>query len=111
MKESLVTDECISDCLGLKGSKKLDKYVRNYLRDEGELEIMDICSKSQYELDGLVTIACKFMPSLLPTCAVMYKEGCSFISGNMYGKFLAASPLAVIRYVCLKFLTSVDAGI
>ena len=101
VQECIVSDECISDCLGLSGSKKLNQYVKTFLNQDSTYDFMDISSKSQYELDGIATLARTFMPALLPSCAVMYKEGCSFLGATLYRKFLCASPMCVIRFVVI----------
>ena len=42
VKECIVSDECISDCLGLSGSKKLNKYVKTFLHQESTYDFMEI---------------------------------------------------------------------
>ena len=98
LKECIIPYESIADCLGINGTRKLNEYVKNHLKEEGELSCFHIEHKSQYELDGIATIANAIMPGLLPSCAIMYEEGCSFIRSHLYGKFLMVSPVAVIRY-------------
>ena len=97
VKESVLTDQVIGDSLGLKGTKKLNKYVVNILNGEGMNEDYFPSGKSTYEIDGIATVASIFMPALLPSCAILYEEGCSFIESNMYKRFLCVSPLCVIR--------------
>ena len=99
VKECIVSDECISDCLGLSGAKKLNEYVKTFLNQDSNYDFMEISSKSQYEVDGITTVARTFMPALLPLCAVMYEEGCSFLATTSNRKFLCVSPLCVIRFV------------
>ena len=97
VKESVVTDEVIQDSLGLNGTKKLNKYVVNILNEEGMNENYFPSWESKYEIDAIATVSSIFMPSLLPSCAVLYKEGCSSIASNFYRRFLSVSPLCVIR--------------
>ena len=97
LKECIIPYECISDCLGINGTRKLNEYVKMHLKEEGELSSADIEHKAQYEVDGIATVANAIMPGLLPSCAIMYEEGCSFIRSHLYAKFLMVSPLAVIR--------------
>ena len=97
VKESVVTDQVIGDSLGLNGTKKLNKYVVNILNGEGMNEDYFPSGKSTYEIDGIATVASIFMPALLPSCAILYEEGCSFIESNIYKRFLCVSPLCVIR--------------
>ena len=101
VKECNVSDECIADCLGISGSKKLNEYVKTFLNQDSTYDFMEISTKSQYEVDGIATLSRTFMPALLPSCAVMYEEGCSFLGTNMYRKFLCVSPLCVIRLVII----------
>ena len=97
VKESVVTDQVIGDSLGLNGTKNLNKYVVNILNGEGMNEDYFPSEKSSYEIDAIATVASIFMPALLPSCAVLYEEGCSFIESNFYKRFLCVSPLSVIR--------------
>ena len=97
MKECIIPYDTIGDCLGINGTRKLNEHVKRHLKEEGELLSFDIEHKGEYELDGMATVANTLMPGLLPSCAIMYEEGCSFMSSQLYAKFLMVSPLAVIR--------------
>ena len=97
VKESVVNDEVIGDSLGLNGTKKLNKYVVNILNEEGMYEYNFPSGKSNYKIDAIATVATIFMPSLLPSCVVLYEEDCSFLPSNLYRRFLSVSPLCVIR--------------
>ena len=97
LKESIIPYECIGDCLGMNGTRKLNEYVKKHLKQEGELSCNDLQHKTDYEVDGMATVANILMPGLLPSCAIMYEEGCSFIRSDNYSKFLMVSPMAVIR--------------
>ena len=97
VRESLITDECISDCLGLNGSIKLTNYINTYIKEECEPLQFMVNDKHQYELDGIATIAKTFIPALLPACAKIYEEGCSFLASRLYRKFMCVSPVCVVR--------------
>ena len=97
LKESIIPYECIADSLGMNGTKKLNEYVKKHLKQEGDLSCNDLQHKTNYEVDGIATVANILMPALLPSCAIMYEEGCSFIRSDNYSKFLMVSPMAVIR--------------
>ena len=97
VKESVVTDQVIGDSLGLNGTKNLNKYVVNILNGEGMNEDHLLSWKSTLKIDAIATVASIFMPSLLPSCAGLYEEGCLFIESNFYKKILCVSPLCVIR--------------
>ena len=104
VRESLITDECISDSLGLNGTVKLNQYIKTFLKEECEPVQFNFSDKRQYELDGIATIANTFLPALLPACAKLYEEGCSFICSGLYAKFMCVSPMCVVRYVIDKYI-------
>ena len=97
VKESLVTDLTIGSSIGLNGIKAMKKYFKYYVMDVGEDELLNQSHKIKAEKDGLATIACLFLPSLLPSCAIFYEEGCSYYPGRHHLKLLSASPSGVIR--------------
>ena len=102
VKESLVIDQVIGDSLGLNGTNKLNQYVVNVLKEEGIYSIYGTSRKSVYEIEAITTLSTVFMPSLLPSCAVLYEEECSFIGSHLYKKFLCVSLLCVIRYFAVN---------
>ena len=97
VKESLVTDRTVADSLGLNGTKCMKKFFKNYIMDEGTDEYIDQIHPPDYELHCMATVSCLFMPALMPSCAILYEEGCSFYSGNIHSKLLSTSHTAVIR--------------
>ena len=97
IKQSLVTDDTISDALGLNGCKCLKKHERNFIMDDYDDELFQQKSKDEYEIDGISTISSLFMGGLLPSCAIFYEEGCSFVKGKKQLTLLSCSPLGVIR--------------
>ena len=97
IKQSLVTDDTISDALGLNGSKCLKKHQKNFIMDDYDDEMFQQKSKEEYEIDGISTISSLFMGGLLPSCAILYEEGCSFVKGKKQPTLLSCSPIGVIR--------------
>ena len=97
VKESLVTDNTVSDSLGLNGTRAMKKYYKNYIMDEGDDEYLNQKAKPQYEIDCIATLCCVFIPAVLPSCALLYEEGCSFHSGKVHLKLLSSSPGGIIR--------------
>ena len=65
--------------------------------DDYDDEMFQKTSKEDYEIDGIATISALFMGGLLPTCAILYEEGCSFVNGKKQLTLLSCSPIAVIR--------------
>ena len=97
MKQSLVTDDTISDALGLNGCKYLKKREKNFIMDDYDDEMFQQTSKAEYEIDEISTISSLFMGGLLPSCAIFYEEGCSFVKDKKQPRLLSCSPLGVIR--------------
>ena len=97
IKQSLVTDDTISDALGFNGCKSLKKHEKNFIMDDYDEEMFQQRGKEQYEIDGISTISALFMGGLLPLCAIFYEEGCTFLNGKKQLTLLSCSPIGVIR--------------
>ena len=97
VKQSYVTDTTICDALRLKGFKMMRKHFKQFVKEEKSAKLNVNSSQQQILLDGLTTIASVFMPSFLPTCAVMYEEGCSFLHGSKRRNMLCTTSNAYIR--------------
>ena len=97
LKQSYVTDCTICHALGLKGLKLMRKHFKQFVKEENNLTITDDTQHIKGILDGITTVASVFMPAFLPTCAVMYEEGCSFIHGSQRRNMLSTTSNAVIR--------------
>ena len=52
----MVTDDTISDALGLNGSKCLKKHQKNFIMDDYDDEMFQQKSKEENEIDGISTI-------------------------------------------------------
>ena len=97
LQQCLVPDFKIHTCLGLDGQKNMKKHFKEFIQDHNSQPIYPSDDFVQAELDGMTTISTIFMPSLLPSCAVLYEEGCSFIDGNRKNKILGATHIGYIR--------------
>ena len=65
--------------------------------DDYDDEMFQQTSKAEYEIDRISTISSLFMGGLLPSCAIFYEEGYSFVKGKKQPRLLSCSPLGVIR--------------
>ena len=97
LKQSYVTDCTICHALGLKGLKSMRKHFKQFVKEENNVTLTDDMQHMKGILDGMTTVASVFMPAFLPTCAVMYEEGCSFIHGSQRKHLLSTTSNAVIR--------------
>ena len=99
VKESLLTEQCVSSSLGLNGIKEMKYYFQKLVHEENIHEMFQKNNNDNFENDAICTISCIVMPAILPLCALFYEEGCSFIDGKINKKLLSTSPLGIIRYV------------
>ena len=97
VKQSYVTDTTICDALGLKGFKTMRKHFKLFVNEERSAKFNENASQTKNQMDCLTTIASVFMPAFLPTCAVMYEEGCSFLHGSKRKNMLCTTSNAFIR--------------
>ena len=65
--------------------------------DDYDEEMFQQRGTEEYEIDGISTISSLFMGGLLPSCAIFYEEGCSFLNGKKQPTLLSCSPIGVIR--------------
>ena len=99
VKESLLTEQCVSSSLGMNGIKEMKYYLQKLVKEENIHEMFLKNKNDNFEDDAICTISCMVMPALLPLCAFFYEEGCSFIDDKTNNKILSTSPLGIIRYV------------
>ena len=97
LKESLVADDTIGDSLGLNGMQKMKRHYKQFIQDNYEENYFSRVNYKQYEIDALATLCSILIPAYLPSCAVMYEEGISFLPGQRHATLLSLSPCAVIR--------------
>ena len=97
LHQSYVTDTTICDALGLKGFNTMRKHFKQFVKEERCHKLNEKAYEEQMMMDGFTTIASIFMPAFLPTCAVMYEEGCSFLHGSKRKNMLCTTSNAYIR--------------
>ena len=97
VKESLLTEQCVSSSLGMNGIKEMKYYFQKLVKEENVEEMFTKMKNDNFENDAICTIGCMVMPAILPSCAVFYEEGCSYIDGKYNKKLLSTSPLGIIR--------------
>ena len=98
LKESLVTDDTLGDSLGLNGMQQMKRHYKQFIQDNYEEDYFSRVNYKQYEIDAMTTLCSILTPAYLPSCAVMYEEGISFLPGQRHATLLSSSPCAVIRY-------------
>ena len=99
IQESVVTTETAFEGIGLGGIKSMKSHFKEFIKQEASNNSARPTSLSQMELNSLATVASTLLPALLPSCAVMYEEGCSFIHGQFRRNLLCATNAAIIRYL------------
>ena len=97
VKESLLTEECVSSSLGMNGIKQMKYYFQKLVKEENVHEMFQKNKNDDFENDAICTIICIVMPAILPECALFYEEGYSFIDGKNNKKLLSSSALGIIR--------------
>ena len=97
VQQSLVPDFKLHTCLGLSGHNPMKKHFKEFIQEQKHENINPADDFVQAELDGMTTVATIFMPSLLPSCAVLYEEGCSFIDGRVKNRLICTTHIGYIR--------------
>ena len=97
LQQSILTDTNVYVALGLKGVKAMKKHYKDFVLQNNCRLIDPPDSYKQAELDGLTTVTSIFMPALLPSCAVMYEEGCAYIEGKTISKLICTTSNGYIR--------------
>ena len=92
-KQSLLTCDTVYNALGLFTSKAMKVHFRQYIQ-----ELDDPYNDASERYCGISTLINIIMPSQLPSCAVLYEEGCRFLDGKVHKKLLCSSKHWVIRH-------------
>ena len=100
-------EQCVHSSLGLNGIKEMKYYFNKLIKEENIHKMFPKNQNNTFENDAICTISCIVMPAILPSCAIFYEEGCSFIDGKINKKLLSTSPLGIIRYVHQNLLTTI----
>ena len=97
VRQSIMTHDTIGDALGINGYNALKKHHNLFIMENFPHEMFQKNCMEQYEIDAIATITTVFMPALMPSCAIFYEEGSSFIKGSHQPKLINCSPCGVIR--------------
>ena len=97
LRQSVITDTTVGDALGLNGNKALKSHHNKFILENFTREMFQNNYAPDYENDVIATLCTVFMSALMPSCAIFYEEGSSFITGKHQPKLLNCSPCGVIR--------------
>ena len=97
VKESYVTSDTVFSALGLNGVNAMKMHFKQFVKDEMTEEFVSKNCYSQSNINILITMNCILTPSLLPSCAIFYEEGCSFLDGKHKMNMLCSTHTTVIR--------------
>ena len=97
IQQSVMADYIVHDSVGLSGVNAMRNYFRKFIKQEGCAYRLPEENYRQAEMDGIATVCAIFTPAFLPTCAVVYEEGCSFVKGRTRKEFICCTPNAFIR--------------
>ena len=96
VKESYVTSDTVFSALGLNGVNAMKMHFKQFVKDEATDEIVSKKCYSESDINSLITINCIVTPSILPSCAIFYEEGCTFLDGNNKPNMLCSTHTGVI---------------
>ena len=97
LRQSVITDTTIGDALGINGNKALKSHHNKFILENFTREMFQKNYAPDYEKDVIATLCSVFMAALMPSCAIFYEEGSSFIRGKHQPKLINCSPCGVIR--------------
>ena len=93
VRQTLITTGTIGTAIGLNKISSMRSHFTRYIMDVG---YVDETTETNYK--GISTLANVVMPSMLPSCAVLYEEGCRFLDGINKKKILCSPKHWVIRH-------------
>ena len=93
VRQSLMTTETIFTAVGLNKVWSIKNHFKRFVLDIGYDE--DCISANHV---GLTTLTNIVMPSMLPSCAVLYEEGCRFLNGKKRNKLICSPSHWIIRH-------------
>ena len=99
LQESVITTDTTFTAIGLDSVLSMKNHFKSYIKQEITANSDQSTTVTSMELTALATICSMFMPALLPSCAVLYEEGCSFIHGKNRKNLLCSTNTAIIRYI------------
>ena len=106
IQQSVMSDYIFAyNSIGLSGLNAMRNYFQKFIKQEGSPFRMPGDNYKDAELDGICTVCIIFTPAFLPTCAVVYEEGCSFVKGRTRKELICCTPNAFIRSQFIACLT------
>ena len=93
VRQSLMTTETIFTAVGLKKVWSMKNHFKRFVLDIGYDE--DCISTNHV---GLTTLTNIVMPSMLPSCAVLYEGGCRYLNGKKRNKLICSPSHWIIRH-------------
>ena len=93
VRQSLMTTETIFTAVGLNKVWSMKNHFQRFVLDIGYDE--DCISVNHV---GLTTLTNIVMPSMLPSCAVLYEEGCRYLNGKKRNKLICSPSHWIIRH-------------
>ena len=97
LRQSVIADTTIGEALGINGNKALKSHHNNFILENFTRQMFTNKYPPDYENDVIATLCTVFMSALMPSCAIFYEEGSSFIRGKHQPKLINCSPCGVIR--------------
>ena len=93
VRQSLMTTGIIFTAVGLNNVLSMKSHFKRFVLDIGFNE--DCISANHV---GLATLTNIIMPSMLPSCAVLYEEGCRYLNGKNRNKVICSPSHWIIRH-------------
>ena len=93
VRQSLMTTETIFTAVGLNKLSSMRNHFKKFVLDIG---YNDDCISANYV--GVATLTNIIMPSMLPSCAVLYEEGCRYLNGKNRNKVICSPSHWIIRH-------------
>ena len=95
--ESFVTSDTIFKSLGFAGFALMRQHFKKFINEEHDINITKKNDYDHLEKNTISTLCCTLMASLLPSCAVFYEEGCTFVDGKLRQNMVWCTQLGMIR--------------
>ena len=92
VRQSLMTTETIFTAVGLNKVFMKNHFKRFVL----DIRYNEDCISANHV--GLTTLTNIVMPSMLPSCAVLYEEGCRYLKGKKRNKLICSPSHWIIRH-------------
>ena len=93
VRQSLMMTGTIFTAVGLNKVSSMKSHFKRFVLDIG---FNEDCISANYV--GLATLTNIIMPSMLPSCAVLYEEGCRYLNGKNRNKVICSPSHWIIRH-------------